>query len=477
MTMLSKLGGFGAKEESTAGTAETIAAAQMILADEFKVGREPNMQERAVVRDKIDPLVPLKGGTSCPVTGILPLRNGGTAGTVNNPLGDFIESCGFDESVEAGYKVVYTLRADPHGCKSITPKEFRGGSSGKYVTARGVRGNGAFSVKAGEKGVINYDGLGVLEATGDGATVASPADTPKSPVFKSANMWLLEHHAILAEDLDGAVEKLQDGAGSNVKLAITVAQGTTAQKVKKIRLNATKVGTPANETNGLTLTIETDDAGDPSGTPITNGTADTIATAGISDTATWIDFSFSTPPTLDASTTYHIVVTSDYDTDTDNCISFDTDIVAAGAQICQYFDAAWAALSEKNISCQILVAVDPTIYFEGVEINPNNEVALQLDPNGSEGWIYGDIGGRTPKIILTPLEKTDATSDFWSYLTDATDLYLQFQIGTTAGNIIEFIVQHCKVSLAGTWDDRDGKITHPLELVIEDGTDFEIRLR
>jgi len=289
-------------------------------------------------------------------------------------------------------------------------------------------------------------------------------------------MWLLDHHAILVEELDGAVEGLFDGAASNVKLAITVNQGTT-QKLKKVWLNLIKTGTPANETHGIWLTVEGDITGDPDGTPITNGTSNYIATAGISDSATWVEFTFATPPTLTASTTYHIVLQCDYDASATDLIDVDTDVVTAGDQICQYFDEAWADLALKNISCQILVAIDPMIYFDGVEINPNNEVNLQMDPNSAEGWIYGDITGRAPKLTLTPLEKTDATSDFWTYLTNATDLFLQCQLGSTAGNIIEFIVQHCKVSVAGSWDDRGGKVTHPLELVIEDGTDFSIRLR
>lgn len=474
--MLTKLGGGGFKEEATAGTAETITTSEMGLVRDFTIALEPNMQEREVIRNVIDSLAPIKGGTSCAVAMSLELRNGGTAGTVYNPQGDIIESLGFDESVEAGYKVVYKGRTDPSGGKSITAKGFKGGGSGKYVTVEGVRGNATLTFKSGQVGLLAYDGKGPLKARGDTATLAT-AKGEDPPILISADMWLLEHHAVLYEDLDGAVEVLKDGAASNQKFSIGFTQGATAQKVKKIRLNLTKNGTPANETNGLTLTVETDAAGNPSGTPITNGTATTIPTAGISTTATWVEFTFPTPPTLAATTDYHIVITGDYDDDAANSISLDTDDCTAGNQVCKYFDAAWAVLALKNISCQMLVATDPTIYFDGVEIALNNEVTLQEDPGGAEGWIYGEITDRNIRLSLAPLEKTDALTDFWGYLTAATDLFLGFQLGSTAGNIVEVKIQHCKVVNAGTWDDRGGQVTHPIELHLEDGSDMEIRLR
>lgn len=472
--MLTKVGGFAFKEEASAGTAETITSSEMILAREPKITPDMGMQERNVVRQVADPLTPIKGGVNCGVTAILELKGSGTAGTAPTGIGDALESCGFDESVDSGVKVTYTLRANPRGGKSGTAKSFL---DGKYVTARGVRGNPTLTFKAGEVCTLAYDGKGALEARGDASVLTSPSDSPKPPIFQSADMWLLEHHAILNEDLDGAIEKLLDGAASNVKMAITVTQGSTTQKLKKIRLPLAKVGTPANETDGVWLTIEGDATGDPNGTPITNGTSAKIATANISATQTWVDFNFATPPTLTASTVYHIVLQGDYDADATNCISVDTDVCIAGAQICQFFDAAWAALALKNISCQILVAVDPTIYFDGMEINPNNEVVIQKDPNYAEGIIYGEITGRNVTIALEPLEKTDALTDFVAYLSDKTDLYLQAQLGSAAGNIIEVIAQHVTVKKAGEWGDRDGQVTHPIELHLEDGTDLELRIR
>lgn len=59
----------------------------------------------------------------------------------------------------------------------------------------------------------------------------------------------------------------------------------------------------------LTVTIETDSAGSPSGTPITNGTSSSNAlNTNTISTVKYGNFTFSTPPTLVAGTTYWVVI-------------------------------------------------------------------------------------------------------------------------------------------------------------------------
>jgi len=65
-----------------------------------------------------------------------------------------------------------------------------------------------------------------------------------------------------------------------------------------------------NPSTNMTVEIQTDSAGVPSGTAVTNGTSGTVATSTLPTSLTVIlsTFTFSTPPVLSANTTYHIVI-------------------------------------------------------------------------------------------------------------------------------------------------------------------------
>lgn len=90
-----------------------------------------------------------------------------------------------------------------------------------------------------------------------------------------------------------------------------ISQGfkpNTSSTVTKIRLWLKKTGTPAG-TDTITLDIQTNSSGVPSGSTVTNGTATAVD---ISDTLTtsyaWVTFTFTTNPTLTAGTQYHLVL-------------------------------------------------------------------------------------------------------------------------------------------------------------------------
>lgn len=98
------------------------------------------------------------------------------------------------------------------------------------------------------------------------------------------------------------------GKGPYQKLAqsfVPDAQWT----VDSIALNMIKSNSP---TGTLTLTIQADSSGSPSGTPITNGTANTVAESSLpTGFNTFTAFTFSTPPVLTSGVTYWMVVTTD----------------------------------------------------------------------------------------------------------------------------------------------------------------------
>jgi len=107
--------------------------------------------------------------------------------------------------------------------------------------------------------------------------------------------------------------------------ATGLAQGfqvSGAQTVGTVALWLKKVGSP---TDDLTLTIETDSGGDPTGTPVTNGTSNTVATSDLSTSYGWISFTFATDPAIADSTQYHLVLTSDGSQSFNNYIHWGAD--------------------------------------------------------------------------------------------------------------------------------------------------------
>jgi len=93
---------------------------------------------------------------------------------------------------------------------------------------------------------------------------------------------------------------------------------TTSYTVHSIQLSLIKTGSP---TGNLTVSIRADSAGSP-GSSITNGDSVTIAASSISSPTAFYTFTFSTPPSLTASTTYHIELTHTGTFDGSNTISW-----------------------------------------------------------------------------------------------------------------------------------------------------------
>lgn len=82
---------------------------------------------------------------------------------------------------------------------------------------------------------------------------------------------------------------------------------TVAFRVSHVLLWLKRVGSPAGT---LSVEIQTNAAGLPSNTPVTNGTSNTVACSGLGVTYDWVRFDFSTPPLLTASAIYHLVLKS-----------------------------------------------------------------------------------------------------------------------------------------------------------------------
>lgn len=94
------------------------------------------------------------------------------------------------------------------------------------------------------------------------------------------------------------------GSNTNVReIAIKIVPQSNVT-IGNARIFAQKNGTPAN----VTMEVQTDSASLPSGTPVTNGTSNAIVAATFSGSMSHMTFTFTTPFSLTAGTTYWAVI-------------------------------------------------------------------------------------------------------------------------------------------------------------------------
>lgn len=142
---------------------------------------------------------------------------------------------------------------------------------------------------------------------------------------------------------------LRTGATTNVKIAQQITVGGSNITVNRVALLLQKIGTTWDYRNGdtLTVTIETNSAGAPSGTPVTNGTSTTILAYDVSDQSAEMSFfDFSSNVTLTASTVYWIVLQGSYTASSTNYIAWSADSTSggyAGGDSATYNGTTWTA--------------------------------------------------------------------------------------------------------------------------------------
>ena len=93
--------------------------------------------------------------------------------------------------------------------------------------------------------------------------------------------------------------------------------------VSKVTLSLKKVGSP---TGNIYVEIQTNSSGAPSNTVVANGTSANVDVSTLTTSYSFTyDFTFATPPTLTASTTYHIALLGTYLTSAVNYASWEND--------------------------------------------------------------------------------------------------------------------------------------------------------
>ena len=204
---------------------------------------------------------------------------------------------------------------------------------------------------------------GAPQSTGVAWTLTSSttsvyADGTASTSLNSGSTWT-------PDSWDFDVVITTTAVTSNDKLA-QGAQVDSVNSVQSVKLWLKKIGSP---TGNLTVKIQTDNSGSPSGTTITNGTSNTVAASSLATSYGYITFTFATPPSLGLSTQYHIVLeTADSQSNT-NYVAWGADGSSpsyADGEMKRERSAAWSAESKDAVFQLVGSGVD---YINPVNVD------------------------------------------------------------------------------------------------------------
>lgn len=216
--MLTARRGLGFKLEAVEGTAETITAAEMILAEDIKFS--PNVE--SLIRNPhlttLSKQIPVAGRAQASVSFKVQKYGGSAAGTA--PFwGALLQACGFSETIVASTSVTYKPASS--SLKTGTIKAFVDGISYRLKSCRGTVSE---EMSAGQIPMLSFNFSGLFDpvtdvsAITDEATLAGsafPAFLPKP--FKAALLKLEGTYKAITEALSWDIgNKLQYVPDANV---------------------------------------------------------------------------------------------------------------------------------------------------------------------------------------------------------------------------------------------------------------------
>ena len=266
-------------------------------------------------------------------------------------------------------------------------------------------------------------------------------------LMKRGGFAKLNSTAVETDDLDAcyppgyqtADHKLRDTA-TNTK----ISQGfkpSTSSTVTKIRLWLKSTGTPAG-TDTVTLAIHANSSGVPAASAITNGTATAVD---ISDTLTssyaWVEFTFSTNPSLTASTQYHLVLSGAFTISAVNYVLWgidDYDVIYPDGSMSVNDGTTWT--TETNFDACF------EVYITGGSKGDNGIALLDFS---SKNMILGIFGTQLYKMDKSSAGTPDGTWDAvgggssWDTFTKFISHFDGSDAATAAtdeiGNVITFV--------------------------------------
>lgn len=228
-------------------------------------------------------------------------QTGLTAGIkyyVSNTAGEISSSAGTKEVTVGISKSTTELYFDPRFDQQLTEDQQDAIAGANSPSASNVflTTNDSSDTPSANK-LAKYDANGNLPAT------LMKFNYPLGEAFTGATT---PQPAVVIDDL---CQPLYDGVSSfgasgSPQHAVKIIPRQTSTIASLITL-LTRTTDPSTN---LSIEIQTDNAGAPSGTPVTNGTSATIATSTLKNNEyRYFNFTFATPPSITAGTTYWVV--------------------------------------------------------------------------------------------------------------------------------------------------------------------------
>jgi len=236
-----------------------------------------------------------------------------------------------------------------------------------------------------------------------------------------------------------------------------ISQGfkpNTSSTVTKVRLWLKKTGAP---TGNITISIETDTAGVPSGTSVTNGDSQNVDVTTLTTGYGWVTFTFAANPTLVAGTQYHIVLQGSFAISPTACVSWGADnydVIYPSGSMSLYGGATWTA--------QTLYKACFEVYITG---GLSGTIGYGTFDFSSKNMILGAFGTTLYKMDKSAVGTPDGTWDslgaisssrFWTFADWQsgtalinTDVGIYKYTGTGSAAIIPSVSQVYTVTLTG----------------------------
>ena len=140
---------------------------------------------------------------------------------------------------------------------------------------------------------------------------------------------------------------LRSATDTNIKFAAKVTQSGTRQ-IDSVSLRIKQLGT-ITVGKKMTVTLETDSTGDPSGTLVHEDATVDLVVDNVASTFAFVKFTFPRPINIADTTVYHIVLVADYDVSATDNIQWATSTVSSGGDF-NIFATSWAGVVATTLA-------------------------------------------------------------------------------------------------------------------------------
>lgn len=171
------------KAEAVEGTAETLAAADLI-APIFEPEWAPTFEvdEREVVQPSLSRTTRVVGERSAVIRFATEVKGSGTAGTAPPNLSAALQACGFDETIVVSTSVTYAPASEDVPSVTIQLRELSTNGTAKIKEIHGARGTVVFEVVKGQIVRARFEFTGVYNKPTEGVVLTPQPSLAPLPV-------------------------------------------------------------------------------------------------------------------------------------------------------------------------------------------------------------------------------------------------------------------------------------------------------